>query len=127
MGVGSGGGVVEDAGVGACVAVEVGDWTGAVTATTTAAGAFVGVGSGAFREVLAGVVGVGRGVLVAVGAGASVESSPQATRASKMIAETASATGIMYSRLRFQEAWTGRPAVARYRNPPIRVRVSLPR
>ena len=77
--------------MGGSVTVEVGVCVGAVTATTTGAGSFVGVGAGAVGEALAGVVGTGSGVLVELGAGASAGPSTQATRTSKMIAETTNA------------------------------------
>ena len=74
-------------------AVEVGDWTGATAAAVAATGMIVGVGSGALRAALAGAVGVGRGVSMGDGDGASVVSSLQAT-ASRMIAANRRATGL---------------------------------
>ena len=80
--------------MGGCVGVAVGDWIGVVTATTTAPGAFVGMGVGAFRAALAGAVGSGRGVSVGAGGGPLAGSSPQAT-ASMMITANAKASGFM--------------------------------
>ena len=113
VGVGSGVGVGAGVGVGVLVGTGVGVAVGVVV------GVLVGVGVGV-------LVGVGRGVLVSVGAGASVGLSPQARRASKMIAEIARATSLMCESP-FSWRVDGPPGPAHNTNPPIRVRVSLPR
>ena len=87
-------------GVGGCVEVGTGVWDGVgdcagrTCTTAWAVGAFVGVGSGAFRATLAGAGGAGRGVSVGTGTGAPVWSSPQAAMATMMIAVNARATGL---------------------------------
>ena len=111
-------------GTGACVAVAVGDCIGSTSTTIAATGVCVGTDAGAFRAALVGAAGVGRGVSMGVGAGASVVSSPQAT-ASTMITVNAKATSLTCESPVSHAEWAGCSDPPHRPHLPIRLRASL--